>query len=76
VNAMAEVMWIQTLLMEIGVPCPRQAKLWCDNVGAKYLTSNLVFHSRVKHVEIDYHFIRERILRGFYILIMCRLEIR
>jgi hypothetical protein len=40
--------------MHIGVPCPRQAKLWCDNLGEKYLTSNPVFHCRVKHIEIDY----------------------
>jgi hypothetical protein len=63
-NTTAEVMWIQTLLMEIGIPCPKQAKLWCDNIGAKYLTSNHVFHSRVKHVEIDYYFVRERIAKG------------
>ena len=36
-NATAEIMWIQTLLEEIGVPCPTAAKLWCDNIGAKYL---------------------------------------
>jgi hypothetical protein len=50
-------MWIQTLLMEIAIPCLRQARLWCDNLGAKYLASNPVFHGRVKHVEIDYHFV-------------------
>jgi hypothetical protein len=50
--------------MEIGVPCPRQAKLWCDNMGAKYLASNPVFHGRVKHIEIDYHFVRERVANG------------
>jgi hypothetical protein len=46
------VMWIQTLLLEIGVPCPKQAKMWCDTLGAKYLTSTPIFHGRVKHIEI------------------------
>jgi hypothetical protein len=34
-----------------------QAKLWCDNLGAKY-------HGRVKHIEIDYHLVRERVAKG------------
>jgi histone deacetylase 1/2 len=62
-NATAEVMWIQTLLMELGIPAPRAAKLWCDNIGAKYLSANPVFHARTKHIEVDYHFVRERVAR-------------
>jgi hypothetical protein len=54
-NMTAEIMWIQ---------CPKQARLWCDNLGTKYLAANLVFHSQVKHIEIDYHFIRERVAKG------------
>ena len=56
-------MWIQTLLIELGVEAPRAAKLWCDNIGAKYLSANPVFHARTKHIEVDYHFVRERVAR-------------
>jgi hypothetical protein len=42
-NATVEIMWIQILLKEIGVHAPRAARLWCDNLGAKYLSSNPVF---------------------------------
>jgi hypothetical protein len=62
-NATAEIMWIQTLLYELKIPSPPTAKLWCDNMGAKYLSSNLVFHDRTKHIEVDYHFVRERVTR-------------
>jgi histone deacetylase 1/2 len=62
-NATAEVMWIQTLLMELGIRAPRAAKLWCDNIGAKYLSANPVFHARTKHIEVDFHFVRERVAR-------------
>ncbi|WVZ90565.1 hypothetical protein U9M48_036856 [Paspalum notatum var. saurae] len=60
-NATAEIMWIQILLQELGIQAPRAAKLWLDNMGAKYLSANPVFHARTKHIEVDYHFVRERV---------------
>jgi len=62
-NAIAEVMWIQTLLYELGIKAPRAARLWCDNIGATYLSANPVFHARTKHIEVDFHFVRERVAR-------------
>jgi hypothetical protein len=43
---------------------PKAGKIWCDNLGAKYLSSNPVFHARTKHIEVDYHFVRERVKRN------------
>jgi histone deacetylase 1/2 len=60
-NATAEVMWVQTLLSELGVSQPKAAVLWCDNIGATYLSTNPIFHARTKHIVVDYHFVRERV---------------
>ena len=60
-NATAEVMWVQTLLRELGIKSPPAARLWCDNIGATYLSANPVFHARTKHIEVDFHFVRERV---------------
>jgi hypothetical protein len=58
-----EIMWVQTLLSELGVSHHPVAYLWCDNLGATYLSANPVFHARTKHIEVDYHFVRERVPR-------------
>jgi hypothetical protein len=60
-DATTEVIWVQTLLKELGVSQTRSAVLWCDNIGATYLSANPVFHARTKHIKIDYHFVRERV---------------
>jgi hypothetical protein len=49
-NTMAEIMWLQTLLVELGIPHRLAASLWCDNLGATYLSANPLFHARTKHV--------------------------
>jgi hypothetical protein len=33
-------------------------------MGAKFLAFNLIFHGRMKHVEVDYHFVRERVSKN------------
>ena len=60
-NPTTEMMWVQKLLVELQIPHLRVARLCCDNLGAKYLTANPIFHARTKHIEIDFHFVHERV---------------
>ena len=57
----AELLWLCYLLHELHIPTTQPPTLWCDNIGATFLASNPMFHARTKHVEVDYHFVRERI---------------
>jgi hypothetical protein len=63
IDATAEVMWVQTILHELQILCPKSGRLWCDNMDAKYLASNPIFHGRMIHVEVYYHFIRDRVAK-------------
>jgi histone deacetylase 1/2 len=62
-NATAEIIWVQSLLAELGVRLSQRPCIWCDNLGATYLSANPVFHARAKHIEIDFHFVRERVIK-------------
>uniref|UniRef100_A0A2N9FVX2 Integrase catalytic domain-containing protein n=1 Tax=Fagus sylvatica TaxID=28930 RepID=A0A2N9FVX2_FAGSY len=61
--ASAELCWFRTLLKDLGVFISAAPILWCDNISALAIASNPVFHARTKHIEVDFHFVRERVLR-------------
>ena len=52
------------LLHDLGVFLRSVPTLYCDNMSALYMTVNPVMHARTKHVEMDYHFVREKVARG------------
>ena len=54
-------MWFNSLFSELGYPCMHPTVVWSDNLAAKSIAENLVFHSRTKHIEIDIHFMREKV---------------
>ena len=50
------------ILKDLGIFLSMPPMLWCDNVFALALASNLIFHTWNKYIEVDYHYIRENIL--------------
>ncbi|XP_013720479.2 uncharacterized mitochondrial protein AtMg00810-like [Brassica napus] len=63
-NDVSEVTWIRNLMLELYCPLRTATIVYCDNVSAVYLSTNPVQHQRMKHVEIDTHFVRKRIAIG------------
>lgn len=63
-NTSAETIWICSLLVELGIKISAPPVIYCDNVGATYICANPIFHSRMKHVALDYHFMRNQITSG------------
>ena len=62
--ATCELIWLKHLLQELRFGKDEQMKLICDNQAALHISSNPVFHERTKHIEVDCHFIREKIASG------------
>ena len=63
-HAVAETVWLRQLLVELHRPLDRATIVYCDNISAVYMASNHVHHRRTKHIEIDIHFIREKVALG------------
>ncbi|KAK6161819.1 hypothetical protein DH2020_005200 [Rehmannia glutinosa] len=60
-NATSDLVWIQSLFHELGLHIESPTVLWCDNSSAISIASNHVFHQRTKHIEIDIHFVRDKV---------------
>lgn len=63
-NAVAKASWLRQLLCELHSPPSKATLVYCDNISAVYMSSNPVQHQRTKHIEIDLHFVRERVAIG------------
>ncbi|GAA0142158.1 hypothetical protein LIER_03119 [Lithospermum erythrorhizon] len=59
-----ELKWLKGLLKSLGIDHPQPMDLKCDSQYPLYLAHNPVFHDRTKHIEIDFHFLRDAILEG------------
>ncbi|GKF36908.1 ribonuclease H-like domain-containing protein [Tanacetum coccineum] len=64
VNAVAETSWIRNLLRELHTPLFTATLVYCDNVSVVYMSANPVQHQRTKHIEIDIHFVHDKVAAG------------
>ena len=55
---------LQHFLSEIGCSAPTPIPLFCDNQAALHIASNPIFHERTKYIEVDYHYVLDKILDG------------
>ncbi|KAL4559174.1 hypothetical protein LXL04_031308 [Taraxacum kok-saghyz] len=58
------VQWLTSLLSELGFSSSTTPTIYCDNLSATSYSKNPVFHSRMKHLALDFHFVREKDHQG------------
>ncbi|KAI5340797.1 hypothetical protein L3X38_020071 [Prunus dulcis] len=62
-NTAADLSWIRQVLLDLKMFLPDAPIMYCDNLSALALSSNPVYHSRIKHLDIEFHFVREKVQR-------------
>ncbi|CAL9013249.1 unnamed protein product [Prunus brigantina] len=60
-NTAADIAWIRQVMQDVKFFLPNPPVMYCDNLSALALSSNPVYHSRIKHLDIDYHFVGEKV---------------
>ena len=57
----AELLWLRNLFQELGISLPLIPVIYTDNASASYINANPRFHSKTKHLALDYHFVRANV---------------
>ena len=63
-NAVSECSWLRHLLGELLCKVPSATVAFCDNISSVYMSRNPVHHRRTKHIELDIHFVQEKVAIG------------
>ncbi|OMO77387.1 Reverse transcriptase, RNA-dependent DNA polymerase [Corchorus capsularis] len=63
-SAAVELAWIQNLLSELKVLFSTAPTIFSDNIGATYVSANPALHSKMKHISIGFHFVRDKVQAG------------
>jgi len=59
-----ELLWLKIILEDLKIKLEGPIKLYCDNKSAINIAHNPVQHDRTKHIEVDRHFIKEKLDSG------------
>jgi len=70
-----ELLWIKNVLSDLGFKQNETMSLYFDNTSAIAIALNRVQHDRTKHMEIDKHFIKEKLEAGIILLSFCKIKI-
>jgi hydrogenase maturation factor HypF (carbamoyltransferase family) len=60
-NAVSGTCWLRQLLQELHRPMQHATLVFCDNVSPQYLSTNPAQHQQTKHIEIDFHFVHDKV---------------
>jgi hypothetical protein len=60
-STVSELIWIKQVLADLNIKVEEPMKMFCDNQSARHIATNPVFHERTKHIEVDCHFVREKV---------------
>ncbi|XP_019230241.1 PREDICTED: uncharacterized protein LOC109211196 [Nicotiana attenuata] len=67
-KVVGELVWVKRLLEELTVPCLHPISVFCDSQAAVHMAINSVFHERTKNIEVDCHFVRDKLHEGLITL--------
>jgi hypothetical protein len=56
-----ELSWLHSLLLDLQILHPKQTLLYCDNTTALHIVANPVFHNKTRYIEMNCHFIHDKI---------------
>ncbi|KAJ9546336.1 LOW QUALITY PROTEIN: hypothetical protein OSB04_018879 [Centaurea solstitialis] len=59
----AQVLWLRNQLQDYDIQLSK-IPIYCDNTSAIAIANNPVLHSKTKHIEVRYHFIRDHVMNG------------
>jgi hypothetical protein len=76
VKGITKILWIKMLLAEFGFDQNESCQLYCDNKAAISISENPLQHDRTKHVEVDRHFIKEKLEAGIISMPLVRSNCR
>ena len=62
VETAQEMVWLQSFLKNLDISSPFPMPMHCDNQAAIFIAGNSTFHERTKHIEIDCHYIRDKVM--------------